>query len=99
MKITNRLFIPRRYALLYFAFEYGNKPKIIYRQLDCLPRDIRGWFDMSAHILMRPLLAKHWTLRDLNDFAARIREAISYQEGRLGKPLTAGGGCVSVSSE
>lgn len=96
---TYKLIIPRRCAALYYAWEFGNRPVAINKVIDQLPRDVRGWVEISVYTLMRPVSAKRWTRRALENFASRIREAIAYQEGRLGKPFSAGGGCVCVTPE
>ncbi len=95
---TYSLFIPRHYAALYIAWDLGMKNGRPQQILNALPKDARGWLDMSAFTPMRPVRAKRWTLRDLNNFAAHIREVVSYQEGRLGRKLTGGGGCIVVKS-
>lgn len=92
---TYHLYIPRRYAVLFLAWEVGVKN--VRRNLARLSRDERGWIDMADMTIRRPIEHTRWRRRDLERFAGLIRETIAYQEGRLGKPYTAGGGVICVS--
>lgn len=86
------LYVPRKYAAIYLAWEFGvsaerhhNAQTMIQR----LPRDSRGWLDLSS----LNLPAKR-TKRACEALASRVRQAIAYYEGKHGKPLTAGGGVI-----
>lgn len=92
-KQAYHLYIPRRDAVLYLAWEVGVSR--VRRILARLGKDERGWVDMADFTILRQ--GERWTRRELESFAARIRETIAYQEGRLRKPYTAGGGLVRVS--
>ena len=91
---TFTLFIPRRYAVLYLAWELT--PAGANRFIKTLPTDSRGWIGMHAMTLFFPVGKRRHTRKSLENFANRIRNTVAYQEGKLGKPLTAGGLLVTV---
>ncbi|MFO1080875.1 MAG: hypothetical protein U1E23_09645 [Reyranellaceae bacterium] len=94
---TTTLFIPRRVAALYLAWEVGLARANVL--IKTLPRDHRGWVEMTApamRLMFVPARGRV-TRRHIDAYAARIREAVAYQEGRLGRGLTAGGGCVRAA--
>ena len=85
-KIT--VFTPRRYAIYYLAWEYGLRN--VRPMLAKLPKDSRGWYDL----IDGPFFKTGGKITYARRHADRVCQVIAYQEGRLGKPLTGGGGVI-----
>ena len=81
-----QLFVPRSSAVLYLAWDVGLPA--VRRYMDSLPKDHRGWIGLHGMTLFRPLGKKRWTRHDLERYAARVREVVAFQQGRLGKALS-----------
>ena len=97
MKKEYNLYIPRKYAVMYLAWELGLNRVI--PTLKKLSTDHRGWVNMADFELYKPILkrGKPWLKRELEGFANHVRSVVAYQEGRLGKGLTGGGACIEIS--
>ena len=84
-KITYEISISRKSAALYLAWEYGiNRANVMLKSAKPDPTYPESFLRLPVFWCSRP------TLRSANDMAQRIRDAIAYQEGRLGRPYTGG---------
>ena len=90
MKKNYHIFTPRCYAAIYLFAEFGAARANILLQK--LPKDSRGWVDLGQ----TPFFAAR-IKRDSNAHVVRICTMIAHHEGRLGRHLTGGGGCINTS--
>ena len=104
--MTYAIDLPRSFAAMYLAWEFGaaRANKLLRgaqpKNVMACPRAGRSTFiRLTFNTFLVPSRSRRGrqTKSAAEGWAQRIREALSYQEGRLGRPLTAGGGCVVVA--
>ena len=80
---------PRKVAALYYAWEFGLKRANSMMKKAGTTKRGRIIIDLSIFNLKNK--KSEWI-----NAVSRIREAVAFQEGRLGRDMTAGGGCVAL---
>jgi hypothetical protein len=88
--MTYRVMLDRGDAILWAAWEFGTSNAL--RIVDALPANSSGRVDA----LKVPGFGGDKRQTYARGLASRVRGVVSYQEGRLGRPLRGGGGIIRV---
>ena len=90
-KVTGKwnIFAPENYARIYLAEEMGEDH--VEWSLEQMAKDSRCWIDLTDTPLFK---SSKESKTKAAGYASRICQMIAYAEGREGKSLTGGGGCI-----